>query len=78
MIPSGSEAEYFGLYEISERGTSWMGPLVFAIAVQLTGTQRLAIVSLIIFFLLGLLLLSRVDVKQAMVEADQDPTGLVL
>jgi UMF1 family MFS transporter len=78
MIPSGSEAEYFGLYEISERGTSWMGPLLFAIAVQITGTQRVAIISLIIFFVLGLLLLSRIDVKQAMVEANQDPAGLVL
>ena len=78
MIPDGSEAEYFGLYEISDRGTSWIGPLVFAIAVQLTGTQRLAIISLIIFFIIGLLLLSRIDVRKAMEEAGQDPSGVVL
>ena len=78
MIPAGREAEYFGFYEISERGTSWIGPLVFAVAVQLTGTQRLAIVSLILFFVVGLALLSRVDVRKAMEEANQDPTGLVL
>ncbi|MDX1616220.1 MAG: MFS transporter [Candidatus Promineifilaceae bacterium] len=78
MIPSGREAEYFGLYEISERGTSWIGPLVFGIAVQMTGTQRVAIVSLIVFFLLGLALLSRVDVRQAMAEADQKATGVVI
>jgi UMF1 family MFS transporter len=78
MIPAGREAEYFGLYEISERGTSWIGPLVFAVAVQLTGTQRLAIVSLIIFFIAGLALLSRVDVRRAMREAGQEPEGLVL
>jgi UMF1 family MFS transporter len=78
MIPDGSEAEYFGLYEISERGTSWIGPLVFAVAVQLTGTQRIAIISLIIFFIIGLLLLSRVDVRKAMEEAGQDPSGVVI
>ncbi len=78
MIPKGREAEYFGLYEISERGTSWIGPFVFALAVQLTGTQRVAIVSLIIFFVLGLFLLNRVDVRQAMEEAKQDPTGVLL
>ena len=78
MIPDGSEAEYFGLYEISERGTSWIGPLVFAVAVQLTGTQRIAIISLIIFFIVGLLLLSRVDVRKAMEEAGQDPSGVIL
>ncbi len=78
MIPADHEAEYFGFYEISERGTSWLGPLLFAVAVQLTGSQRLAIVSLILFFVLGLLLLTRVDVRQAIVEAGNDPEGVVL
>lgn len=76
MIPTGREAEYFGFYEISERGTSWIGPIVFAIAVQLTGSQRLAIVSLIIFFVAGLLLLTRVNIRQAILEAGHDPTGV--
>lgn len=78
MIPTGREAEYFGLYEISERGTSWIGPMVFAIAVQLTDSQRVAIVSLILFFVVGLLLLSRVNVRQAILEAGHDPAGVVL
>ncbi|MFZ0544620.1 MAG: MFS transporter [Candidatus Promineifilaceae bacterium] len=76
MIPTGKEAEYFGFYEISERGTSWIGPIIFAIAVQLTGSQRIAIVSLIIFFVVGLLLLSRVNVSEAIREAGHDPTGV--
>jgi UMF1 family MFS transporter len=78
MIPSDQEAKYFGFYEISERGTSWIGPLVFALAVQLTGSQRVALISLIIFFVLGLVLLLRVNVRQAMVSAGNDPTGVVL
>ncbi len=78
MIPPDHEAEYFGFYEISERGTSWLGTAAFALAVQLTGSQRIAIVSLIIFFVVGLLLLSRVDVRRAITEAGNDPGGVVL
>ncbi len=78
MIPGEHEAEYFGFYEISERGTSWIGTFAFALAVQLTGSQRIAIVALIIFFIVGLLLLSRVNVRQAIVAAGNDPSGVVL
>jgi len=69
MIPKGSESEYFSLYEISERGTSWFGPLLFGLALQFTGSYRIAIVSLVVFFVLGLGLLSRVNVAKAQVEA---------
>jgi UMF1 family MFS transporter len=78
MIPADHEAEYFGFYEVSERGTSWLGPLAFAAAVQLTGSQRVAIVMLIFFFVAGLFLLSRVNVRQAMLDAGNDPAGVVL
>ncbi|MFN2136079.1 MAG: MFS transporter [Candidatus Promineifilaceae bacterium] len=77
MIPRDHEAEYFGFYEISERGTSWLGPLAFGVAVQATGSQRVAIVTLIGFFVVGLLLLSRVNVRQAMLDAGNDPAGVV-
>ena len=50
LIPVGKEAEYYGLYEISDKGTSWLGPLAFGLAFQLTGSYRVAIVSLVIFF----------------------------
>ena len=78
MIPRAHESEYFGFYEISERGTSWIGPLLFGAAVQLTGSQRIAIVSLIVFFVVGLALLSQVDVRKAIVDAGNDPAGVVL
>jgi UMF1 family MFS transporter len=78
MIPADQEAEYFGFYEISERSSSVIGPFIFALALQLTGSQRLAIVSLIIFFVVGLALLIRVNVRQAIVDAGNDPEGVVL
>ena len=69
MIPRGKEAEYFGLYEISERGTSWLGTALFALALQVTGSYRVAIISLVVFFVLGFAVLSRVDVRRAISEA---------
>ncbi|MFN0106899.1 MAG: MFS transporter [Bryobacteraceae bacterium] len=74
MIPEGKEAEYFSLYEISDKGTSWLGPLVFGLALQMTGSYRLAALSLVVFFVVGFLLLSRVDVERAAKEAHQ-PTA---
>ncbi len=40
MIPEGQEAEYYALYEVSDRGTSWLGPLLFGLTLQLTGSYR--------------------------------------
>lgn len=64
LIPKGKEAEYFSIYEISDKGTSWLSPLVFGLALQITHSYRQAILSLIIFFIAGLLVLMRVDVKK--------------
>lgn len=78
MIPRDSESEYFGFYEISERGTSWIGTMVFAVAVQITGSSRVALLSLILFFAVGLVLLLPVKVRKAIVDSGNDPDGVVL
>ena len=70
MIPKGQESEYFGLYEISDKGTSWLGPLLFGLALQYTGSYRIAIVSLIVFFGLGVLLLFKVNVSEGIQQAE--------
>ncbi len=77
MIPPGQEAEYFSLYEVSERGTSWMGPLLFGLALQFTGSYRTAILSVAIFFLAGLALLPFVNVRRAILEAGNEPPAVV-
>jgi MFS transporter, UMF1 family len=69
MIPKGREGEYFSVYEISDKGTSWLCPLLFGLALQFTGSYRLAILSLVTFFIGGLLLLATVNVRQAAMEA---------
>jgi UMF1 family MFS transporter len=72
MIPKGQEAEYFSLYEVSDKGTSWLAPLMFGLALQFTSSYRVAIVSLIVFFIVGLILLARVNVRQAAIEAGNE------
>ncbi|MFI9806746.1 MFS transporter [Streptomyces sp. NPDC052301] len=69
LVPPGKEAEYFSAYEMSDRGMSWLGPLLFGITYQLTGSYRSAIVSLVAFFVIGFALLARVPVRRAIGEA---------
>lgn len=78
LVPAQDQAEYFGFYEIAARGTSWLGPLVFGIVNQVTGSQRQAILSLIFFFVVGLAVLLTVRVRDGMVAVGNDPDSVVL
>ena len=68
IIPAGKQAEYYSFYEVSDKGTSWFGPLLFGLVNQLTGSLRPAIPSLIFFFIVGLIILPFVNVKKAMAD----------
>ena len=65
MIPPGREGSFFGLYEISERGTSWIGPLIFGAVVGATNSYRQAILSLIVLFVAGMVVLAFTDTDRA-------------
>jgi UMF1 family MFS transporter len=69
MIPKERESSFFGLYEISEKGTSWMGNLVFAVVVGMTGSYRQAILAIIFFFIAGTIILLFTDIKKGIHEA---------
>jgi UMF1 family MFS transporter len=69
LVPAGKEAEYFSAYEMSDRGMSWLGPLLFGVTYQLTGSYRDAIISLVAFFVIGFVLLARVPVRRAIHDA---------
>jgi UMF1 family MFS transporter len=77
LIPAGREAEYFSLYQAGERGTSWLGTLVFGLVHQITGSYRPAIVALGLFFVVGLVLLSRVDMRRGITEAGNTQPTLI-
>lgn len=71
MIPAGRESAFFGIYEISERGTSWIGPIVFGLVAQMTNSYRPAILALIIFFIVGMIILFFNNTNQAIHDAGQ-------
>ena len=72
LIPQGKEAEYFSFYHAMDRGTSWFGTLVFGLVYQLTDSYRPAIFALIAFFVVGGLLLMRVDTARGIRDAGND------
>lgn len=64
MVPRAQSSEFFGFMRISDKFAGILGPFVFALVGQLTGSSRLSIVALIIFFVGGMLILTQVDVEE--------------
>ena len=77
VIPRSREAQYFSFYEISERGTSWLGTFAFGVAFGLTGSYRQSVLLIIAFFIVGGLLLLRVNIRQAITESGNPQPTLV-
>jgi len=61
LIPPGQESEYFGVFEISDRGSSWMGPLVCGALYEALGSYRHAMFYLLLVNTIGLVIVMRVD-----------------
>jgi UMF1 family MFS transporter len=62
MIPADRSGEFFGLFAVFEKFAGILGPLVFWLAIETTGSSRTAILSIVAFFVVGAALLARVDV----------------
>lgn len=65
IIPESAPAEFFGFYSVVNKFSAVWGPFIFAIIRHWTGSSRNSILSLIFFFILGILLLSMVNEKKA-------------
>lgn len=77
LVPRGRESEFFSLYQAMERGTSWFGTLIFGVVHQLTHSYRLSIVALVAFFVVGGVLLARVDVREGIRAAGNEAPSVV-
>lgn len=71
LVPRDKSAEFFGLYETSDKASSIFGPLIFTVVFGLTGSVRGGILSLIVFFLIGLALLIGVNVRKGIHDVDE-------
>ena len=77
LIPRGREGEYFALYGACERGTSWLGTLLFGVVFQVTGSYRPAILALVVFFVIGAFFLLRLDPRRGIAEAGNTAPAVV-
>lgn len=65
MIPRQAGAEFYGFYSVFAKFSTIFGPAVFGAVTQVTGSMRQAILSLIVFFIIGIALLLFVNVSEA-------------
>ena len=78
MVPKAQTAEFFGFYDMSSKFAGLLGPLVFAVVATIFGSSRLSIISLIIFFVVGGLVLNRVDEEAGIRAAREADTRAAL
>lgn len=69
LIPKHKSSEYFGFFAVFEKFAGVLGPALFAASVTLFGSSRAAVLSVILFFVLGALVLTRVDIAAGEAQA---------
>ncbi|MEK7702552.1 MAG: MFS transporter [Nitrospirota bacterium] len=68
FAPHGKGAEFFGFFALTGKISASVGPLFYAQIVQQTGSQRVATLSLVLFFVIGMLILNRVNEARGIAE----------
>ncbi|KAJ2992545.1 Autophagy protein 22 [Globomyces sp. JEL0801] len=69
LLPQGCESEFFGLYEISDKGSTWVGPLIVALITQITGNVRWAFLFLLFLFAIPTMVFSSINIAKAKQDA---------
>ena len=79
MMPKSKTAEFYGFFSVFEKFSSIAGPFLFGLVSTLMGESRLSIVSLVIFFILGMIVLTKVNVERGVQTAkDEDKRMIVV
>lgn len=77
LMPKSKTAEFFGFFSVAEKFNTIVGPLLFSIITSVTGNSRLAIISLVIFFIVGMLLLQKVDIERGIKQAELEDSKMI-
>jgi UMF1 family MFS transporter len=64
LVPEGKNAEFFGFYNMMGKFATVLGPLLIAIVASTTHNERTSIISLVLLFVIGGVLLLRVRIDQ--------------
>ena len=77
LMPKSKSAEFFGFFSVSEKFNTVLGPLTMALVTKLTGDPRYGIVSLVIFFVVGIWMLQKVDLERGARKAKAEDALMV-
>jgi len=77
LMPKSKTAEFYGFFSVSEKFNTVLGPLVFAVVKTITGNSRLAIISLVIFFLAGIVILAKVNIERGIETAKAEDAKMI-
>jgi UMF1 family MFS transporter len=61
FVPDDKENEFFGFFAFSGKATAFLGPFLYGLMTELFDSQRAGIATVVLFFVVGLVLLGRVD-----------------
>jgi len=68
FTPEENSAEFFGFFAVSGRFASVFGPLIYGILIAITGDVQSGILSVLLFFVVGMVMLWTVDERKGMEE----------
>ena len=77
LMPKSKSAEFYGFYSVSEKFNTVIGPILFSVINQLTGNSKLAIISLVIFFVAGIIMLTKVNIERGIKEAQAEDAKMI-
>jgi UMF1 family MFS transporter len=71
FTPDANSAEFFGFFAVSGKFASIFGPLIYGILIAITGSVQSGVLSVLIFFVVGMVILWTVDEKKGMKERER-------
>jgi len=77
LLPKSKSAEFYGFFSVAEKFNTVIGPAVMALVTNITGSGRWGIVSLVVFFLVGIAMLQRVDIERGMQRAAEEDAKMI-
>ena len=77
LMPKSKSAEFYGFFSVSEKFNTVIGPAIMALVTSLTGTGRLGILSLVVFFGVGILMLQKLDIERGIARAQMEDAKMI-
>ncbi len=78
LMPKSKSAEFYGFFSVSEKFNTVVGPALMALITQLTGNSRLGIVSLVLFFVVGIIMLQKVNIQRGVQRAQEEDARMIV